>query len=262
MKNTKTALITGGTSGIGFELAKQFANNGYDLVITGRKMSRLIPAAAELHEDFNVQVVPIENNLSDPNSPQKLLEAIQIRELEIDVLVNNAGFATQGAFVDIDIQKELDMIQVNISALTHITKLFLPKMIARGSGYILNIASTAAFQPGPFYAAYFATKAYVLSLSEALAEELRGTGVTVTALCPGPTKTGFADRAGTKGKGLFKEGGLLSAKDVARIGFEGLIKEKVVVITGTKNKLLIFMLRLAPRNLVTAMVSYLQDKRG
>jgi uncharacterized protein len=261
MKHKKTALITGGSSGIGFELAKQFAKNGYNLIITGRKISRLIPVATELNERYKIEVVPIENDLTDPNSSLTLYKEIKLREVDIDVLVNNAGFATYGAFIETDIQKELDMIQVNISALTHLTKLFLPEMLARGSGKILNIASTAAFQPGPFFATYFASKAYVLSFSEALAEEVSGTGVTVTALCPGPTKSGFASRAGTEEKGFFKESGMLSANKVARIGYANLMRGKTIIITGFRNKVLIFLLRLTPRKLVTRIITYLQSKR-
>src|SRR3989344_3060298 len=247
---TKTTLITGGTSGIGLALAKEFAKNKFDLVITGRTMDRLEKVAAELRSTFDVSVLPIENNLSNPQASKRLHDSLAQQGVKVDVLVNNAGFGAQGAFVNTDLALELDMIQVNITALTELVKLFLPGMIARGQGKILNVASTAAFQPGPFFAVYFATKAYVLSFTEAIAEEARGTGVTVTALCPGPTATDFAKRAGTEGKGIFRQGTVMAVHELARIGYQGLMSGQPVVIAGWRNQGVVFLLRLAPRRLV------------
>lgn len=178
----------------------------------------------------------------------------------MDVLVNNAGFGTYGAFAETDLGTELEMLQLNIATLTHLTKLFLEKMLAEGNGKILNVASTAAFQPGPLMAVYYASKAYVLSFSEALANELRGTGVSVTALCPGPTRTGFQRRAGMGASRLF-DWGVMDAPTVATIGYRGLMRERPLIIPGLKNKLLGFSVRLAPRRLVPAVVRVLQSKR-
>lgn len=252
-----TTFISGGSSGIGLELAKQFADHGFDLVLVARDAVKLQTVSKELKKNRNLNITTISKDLSDPQAPQEIFDILKKDKIIIDILVNNAGFGVQGAFTDTDIDTELDMIKVNILALTHLTKLFLPEMIARGSGKIMNVASTAGFQPGPYFATYFASKAYVLSFSEALTEEMRGTGVSVTALCPGPTKTGFASRAETNNKGFFKDEKTMSAKQVAKIGYNGLIKNKTVIITGFKNKFLIFLLRLTPRKVVTRIMGFL-----
>lgn len=257
MTKAKIALITGGTSGIGLALAREFAVHGYDLVITSRNMNRLDMIAKQLTDEFQIQVTPIENNLSDHDAPQQLYDKTKNASLEIDALVNNAGFGTQGAFAETDLASELDMIQVNVSALTALTKLFLRDMLQRGSGKIMNIASTAGFQPCPFFAVYFASKAYVLHFTEAIAKELRGRGVTVTALCPGPTETSFAKRAGIEGEGFFREGSVMNVNAVARIGFRGFMRGKTIVVPGWKNKLLIFLVRFTPRWLVLKAVRYI-----
>src|SRR4029077_18852311 len=182
--------------------------------------------------------------------------------IPIEVLVNNAGFGLGGEFIETDLQRELDMIQVNIGALTHLTKLFLPAMIRRRSGRVMNVASTAAFQPGPLMAVYYATKAYVLSFSEALAEELRHTGVTVTALCPGPTETGFAAAAGVGAARLFTLMKPSSSAAVARTGYKAMKRGRRVVGHGLISKLLTQSLRITPRRLVTLIVRKLQENRG
>lgn len=258
---SRTALITGGSSGIGLALAKKFADHGYDLVLVARNLESLEKAGTKLNQDTAVKVTTIAKDLSQPNAPKEIYQELKQKNIAVDILVNNAGFGTEGAFVKTNLITELEMIQVNITALTHLTKLFLPDMLARGEGKILNVASTAGFQPGPFFAVYFATKAYVLSFTEALAEEVRGTGVIVTALCPGPTKTSFAERAETQGKGVFmRETRLLKADEVARIGYNALMKGKAVVVPGLTNKLMVFLLRLSPRRVVTKVVRYINTR--
>ena len=254
----KTVLITGGSSGIGLELAKQFAEHDHNLILVARNENKL-KAAKELLGKNNIKIEIIAKDLSDPKAPVELYEDLKGRQ--IDVLINNAGFATQGSFLETNTKQELNMIQVNISALTHLTKLFLPDMVKRNSGKIMNVASTAAFQPGPYFAAYFATKAYVLSLTEAIAEEVSNANITITALCPGATDTGFARRAGTENQGFFKKGETLEAKYVARIGFQGLMKGKRIVVTGARNKFMIFLLRFTPRNTVVKVLAYMMGRR-
>jgi short-subunit dehydrogenase len=179
----------------------------------------------------------------------------------VDVLVNNAGFGLNGRFAETDLDRELAMIQVNIAALTHLTKLFLKPMVERGRGRILNVASTAAFQPGPLMAVYYASKAYVLSFSEAIAEELGGTGVTVTALCPGPTATGFAEAAEMTNSRLFKLKKPMTSMDVAKAGYRAMQRGKRIVVTGAMNKLLAQSVRISPRALVTKVTRTLQENR-
>jgi short-subunit dehydrogenase len=189
-------------------------------------------------------------------APAELFASV---DSSVDFLVNNAGFGFPGAFAETDLERELAMIQVNLTALTHLTKLFLRPMVERGRGRIMNVASTAAFQPGPLMAVYYATKAYVLSFSEALAEELSGTEVTVTALCPGPTATGFAAAADMANRRLFKVRTPMTSVEVARQGYRAMMRGKRVVITGTANKLLAQSVRISPRRLVTKIAKSLQE---
>src|ERR1700693_836076 len=211
----QTALVTGGSGGIGLEIAKVLARNGCDLVLVARKRDTLEAAAGQIEGKFDVRVQVFAADLRRPDAPQTIFNFLHNENIPIEALVNNAGFGLGGEFADTKIKRELEMIQVNIVALTHLTKLFLPPMIKRNSGRVLNVASTAAFQPGPLMAVYYATKAYVLSFSEALAEELRNSGVTVTALCPGPTQTAFASSAEVGGSRLFSAVGIADAADVA-----------------------------------------------
>jgi len=191
-----TALVTGASSGIGLELARLFAGDGHDLVLVARSEGRLREIGEQLETAHGITATVVASDLSKPNAARDLVEALRAALIEIDVLVNNAGFGLSGAFIDNDPRTQLDMLQVNVVALTELTRLLLPPMVARRSGRILNVASTAAFAPGPLAAVYGATKAYVLSFSEAIGEELRHSGVTVTALCPGPTQSGFSAAAG------------------------------------------------------------------
>lgn len=259
--NRHQALITGATKGIGYELATCFARDGYDLVLVARDQAQLQRVAQELAGAHGVAARVIPADLARPEAAAELVEALARERLEIDVLVNNAGFGTYGPFASADLAREEEMIQVNLVALTQLTRRLLDGMLKRGRGKILNVASTAAFQPGPFMAVYYATKAYVLSFSEALANELRGTGVTVTALCPGPTQTGFQQRAGIEHTRLVRIRGI-DVEAVARIGYQGLMRGAPVVIPGLGNRLLTVVVRLVPRNLVTTVVRAINENRS
>lgn len=244
-----TALVTGASSGIGARLARRFAGAGFDLVLVARREEALKTLAGELARAHGIEARTIRADLTDPESPRSILAHLQEGGVTIDALVNNAGFAVHGPFAETPERSELDLVQVNIAALVHLTKLFLPGMIARRRGWVLNLASVAGFLPGPLMAAYYASKAFVLSFSEALAAEVAGSGVNVTALCPGPTRTGFADVAGVQDTRLFRDG-TLDADEVARAGFEGLMAGRRVVIPGFKYRLFVFGRRLVPSRLM------------
>jgi len=252
-----TALITGASTGIGKEIARLCAAGGANLVLVARRKERLEQIAKTLAEELHVDAKVIDADLSKESACQTIMDRLSQWNVEIDVLINNAGFGTNGAFTTQDESSQLDMIRVNVTSLVELTHKLLPGMRQRGRGRILNVASTAAFQPGPRMATYYATKAFVLSFSEALYEELRGSGVTVTCLCPGPTDTEFADRANMKGKPLFKMG-TLSAQHVAKVGYRAMQRGKPLVVTGFFNKLLAFSVRFAPRWLVRRVVSRIQ----
>jgi short-subunit dehydrogenase len=257
----QTALITGASGGIGLELARRFAAGGYDLVLVARSAARLEEIAGELRKHGGAVSVLVKD-LAVPGSPEEVFRELEAAGIAVDVLVNNAGFATYGPFVEIDLGRELEELQLNVVTLTHLTKKLLPGMLARRRGGVLNLASTAGFQPGPLMAVYYATKAYVISFSEALAEELSGTGVTVTALCPGPTATGFQRRAGLEDSKLFS--GMLQVADaavVARAGYEGFRAGKRIVIPGLVNKMGVQSIRVSPRALITRMVKRMQERR-
>lgn len=248
------ALVTGASSGIGLEIAHALAALGYNLILVARRESLLKEVAAQIEKKYSVTVQTFVEDLSLPSAVQDIVCALSEKEMTIDIVVNNAGFGVYGPFSTTALEQEREMIQVNISALTELTKAFLPAMIERKAGRILNIASTAAFQPGPYMAVYFASKAYVLSFSEALASELEGTGVTVTALCPGPTGTGFQTRASNADMKLFADGKYMDARSVAEIGVDALFAGKAVAIAGFKNKLFVFLTRFIPRAISRAVV--------
>ena len=265
MKTTprsQTALITGASSGIGYELTKLFARDRYNLVLVARSESKLEQIASQLTKQFGIIVKVVIKDLSSPTSPKEIWQELQTEAITIDVLVNNAGFATYGLFIETELQPELNMMQLNMITLTHLTKLFLPEMLARRAGKILNVASTAAFQPGPLMAVYYATKAYVLSFSEALANELQGTGVSVSALCPGTTASGFQSRAKMENSKLVNNKQIMDANKVAAIGYRGLMNDRSVIISGYQNKLLALIVRFIPRNLTTKIVRNMQEKTG
>ncbi len=248
----KAALITGASGGIGADLARLFARDGYRVILVARSEEKLRTIAGELDGDFIVA------DLAQPGAPDLILE--KLRGVEVDVLVNNAGYGVVGMFAENDVMKQVEMIQVNVVALTHLTRLFLPQMVQRRRGGVLNVASTAAFQPGPLMAVYYATKAYVLSFSEAIAEELRDSGVNVTALCPGPTATGFAAAASMESTRLFTLTTPMSSAQVANAGYEGLRNGKRIVIPGLRNRLMAQSVRISPRRLVTTIVRRLQEQ--
>jgi short-subunit dehydrogenase len=255
----KTALITGASSGIGYELTQVFARNNYDLVLVARSEDKLNQMAQELTDKFKISVKVVVEDLSEPESSQRIFEITKNEGITVDILVNNAGFGLYGFFQETDLIKELQMLQVNVVALTHLTKLFLPDMIAKKSGKILNLASTAAFQPGPLMAVYYATKAYVLSFSEALSNELEQTGVSVTVLCPGPTKSAFQAQANLEESKLFKNNPMMDSKTVAEIGYQGLINQRTVVIPGLRNQFLAALVRFLPRSWVLKIVRDMQE---
>jgi uncharacterized protein len=261
MKNTTlTALITGASGGIGYELAKLFAHDHHNLVLVARNGPRLTQIADEMQRQFGVSVKTVALDLVASGAPQRLFDELKRESIAVDILVNNAGYGKLGEFAAVSVEESLGQIQLNVTALTFLTRLFLGPMLERGSGRIMNVASTAGFQPGPLMAVYYATKAYVISFSEALANEVAGKGVTVTCLCPGATDTGFASRAGNDKSRLFKQLGPMDAKRVALKGYRGLMAGKTLVIPGLKNWLLAESLRVSPRKLVTAISRRLMDE--
>jgi len=258
MATRPVALVTGASMGLGAEFARLLASEGHDLVLTARSGDRLATLKKEIENLHGVRAHVIVADLTDPRAPVAIYDDVRRQGIDVQVLVNNAGFGMYGLFHQSDLQVELDMVQVNMVALMHLTKLFLRDMVAHGSGRIVNVASTAGFQPGPLQSVYYATKAFVLSFSEAIANETRGTGVTVTALCPGPTPTEFQKRANVgrvRGLKLLMR---VSPEAVVRAGYEGMKKGKTVVIPGVLNNVIVFLLRLSPRRVVTAAVRRLQ----
>lgn len=262
MKAKEYVLITGASGGIGLELARVFAAHGHSLILAARSTDKLIALKNELEKKYSVSAEVITKDLSRPESPRELFAETRQKNLSVSILVNNAGFGIYGHFSETNLDKELEMLRLNILSLTELTKLFLAPMLERKSGKILNLASTAAFQPGPVMACYYASKAYVLSFSEAIANELKGTGVTVSALCPGPTESDFQSRADINMNiSLFKASGIMSAAEAARAGYEGLMRGKRVILPGFMNKVTPLGMRFLPRNFVTAIVRRLQDSR-
>jgi uncharacterized protein len=255
-----TALITGASSGIGLELARIFAEHGHDVVLVARREEKLQALATELQSrGGRAQVVAAD--LAAPGGPKGVVDAVSERGITVDVLVNNAGYGLFGPFLETSLESELSMIQLNIVALTELTKRLLPAMVARKSGRILNVASTAAFLPGPLMAVYYATKAYVLSFSEAIANELAGTGVTVTVLAPGPTASGFQAAASLEESKLVAGKTLATSREVAVAAYEGLLSGAPIVIPGLVNKMTAQIHRLLPRRIVTSLVRGAQERR-
>ena len=258
MKNT--ALITGASSGIGLELAKVHASKGGDLILVARNKSKLDELKKELETLFKVNVYVIGKDLSANNSAQEVYDETIKQNIQIDYLINNAGFGDFGMFVETDWSKELQMINLNITTLTQFTKLYLQDMVKRRRGKIMNVASTAAFQSGPTMAVYYATKAYVLSFSEAVDNEVRDKGVTVTTLCPGATESGFQAAAAMEESNLVKGKKLPSANEVAVFGYASMMKGKTVAIHGLMNYLMANSVRFIPRALVVKLTRRIQDK--
>jgi hypothetical protein len=257
----KTALVTGASSGLGLELAQLFAGDGHDVVLVARRRPELEALAARLVAERGVKAHVIPEDLADATAPDRLVAELARRGLEIEFLVNNAGFGARGPFVALELRRQLDMVQVNIAALVELTGLLLPGMIARRSGRVLNLGSTAGFQPGPGMAVYYATKAFVNSFTEALAFELRGTGVTATVSCPGATATEFGAVANNGKTRLFKAGAMAAAS-VAEAAYRAMMAGRTTIVHGARNKVLIQSQRLAPRAAVRAIAARLNEIAG
>ncbi len=255
-----TALITGASSGIGFELAKIFAKDKINVILVARSEGKLKELAAELQKQFGIMVHVLAKDLSHCNSPKEIFEWCNQNNITVDYLVNNAGVGDFGLFTESIWTKQEEMINLNVTALTYLTYLILPGMVQRKFGRVMNVASTAAFQPGPLMSVYFASKAFVLHFSEAIANELQGSGVTVTALCPGATESGFQAAAAMEDSGLFKDKKVPSSKVVAAYGYKAMQKGQRVAIHGMMNYIMANGIRFAPRNLVTAIVRHIQRK--
>lgn len=254
----ETVLVTGASSGIGRELAHLFAAGGSRPILTARRADRLEELAAELRERHRAEPIVLPADLAERGAPRAIFERLAADGIRVDVLVNDAGFGLLGAFAELSLERQLEMIEVNVVALAHLARLFLPGMLERRRGGILNVASTAAFQPGPRMAVYYATKAFVLSFTEAVFEEAAGTGVRVTCLCPGPTATEFGDLSGLGAKAIFRRN-VMGAADVARAGYRGFRRGKALVVPGAFNRLAAFSVRLSPRSIVRKMVRRLQS---
>ena len=259
MKNT--ALITGASNGIGLELARIHASRGKDLVLVARSADKLNRLKTELESKYQVEVLTISKDLSLKEAPQQIFDELQQQDIQVEYLINNAGFGDYGFFHESSWEKEEQMIDLNMKSLTHLTRLFLPEMVKRRSGRIMNVASTAAFQPGPLMAIYYATKHYVLAFSEAIANEVKDYSVTVTALCPGPTESGFQKVAAMEDSKLVNGVKMPTSAEVAEYGYQSMLKGKVVAIHGRANSLMAKSVGFLPRNLVTNMVRKLQDKK-
>jgi uncharacterized protein len=258
--NRKTALITGASGGIGEALARTLAQHGYNLILVARTMSKLEALGAELSTKNGVETTSISIDLSAFDASQKLMTELEARKLNVDVLVNNAGFGEYGDFATGDPIKQQQMISLNIMTLTMLTRALLPKMLERKFGRVMNVASTAAFMPGPLMSVYYASKAYVLSFSEALAEELLGTGVTVTALCPGPTESDFQARAAMEDSKLFQGKTLMTSREVAEQGVAALERGQRVVIPGFINQIQAQASRFLPRAIVPGIIKNIQAR--
>ena len=255
-----TVLITGASSGIGRAMARILAEEGWDLIIVGRNQSALSSLSEELSSKNGVKVTVVEADLSKDGAAQKVFGDVKASGINVDFLINCAGIGDFGEFAKADLKRQEDMIHVNNLSLVSMTRLFVTDMIERGSGRILNVSSVAAFQPGPLMSIYYASKAFVQSFTEALAVELKGTGVKVHALCPGPTDTPFLELAGQTGQNMYKKASCVTPEHIASYGLKKVKKGKVVIVCGLTFKLMIFFERLTPRSLTRWAVYKLQAK--
>jgi short-subunit dehydrogenase len=255
----QTALVTGASMGIGVDLAECFAKDGYDLILAARSEAALKEVAAKLADKYKVKATPIVADLGQIGGGKTLAGEIAACGLSVDVLVNNAGYGTAGAFNGSDEANQLGMIDLNVRALVELTHIYWTQMLAKKRGGVLNVASTAAFQPGPLMAIYYASKAFVLSFSEALWKEAEKTGVHVSCLCPGPTTSHFRERAGTGKTRLSRAGAPMSSMSVARLGYRGFQRNRRVVITGARNRLLAGLGPFLPRDMLLSIVHNLQS---
>jgi short-subunit dehydrogenase len=254
----ETVLITGASSGLGMELAKLFAADGSDLVLVARREERLIELADELKSEHGIEAHVLPKDLSKKSAPKEIFSHLNKENIEIDVVVNNAGFGNKGQIADLGTDLQLDMIQVNLVALTHLTRLFITGIIERGYGGILNVGSLAGFQPGPNLAVYYATKAYVLSFTEALAEEISNPNIKISCLAPGPVKTEFGEKSDLEDSLLFKMS-LMEMEPVVKAGYEGFRKGQTIIIPGLKQQIVPFLNRFTPRLLVRKIAKKLNS---
>jgi short-subunit dehydrogenase len=259
-KKPSWALITGASSGIGMELAKLMAAKGHALLLTARSTERLHELALQLKTQYRISVEVFPCDLSVPGSAEQIFLFCREHQMQVQILVNNAGFGDFGLFHELDWEKTRRMIDLNMLSLTHLCRLFIPEMLRQGKGRVMNIASTAAFQPGPTMAVYYATKAYVLHFSEAISNELEGTGVSVTALCPGPTESGFQAAAALDESRLFKGRKHPGSAEVAAFAYSAMMKGKRLAIHGFMNAIMARMVSFTPRALVLKVVRMMQDK--
>lgn len=257
---SKTVLITGASSGIGFELAKIYANKNFNLVLVARNVSKL-NELKNICQTNNNQVYIFSCDLSKSNAANEVYSFCISNNLEIDYLINNAGFGDYGFFHESNWDKQAEMLQLNIITLTQLTRLFLPRMVQKKHGRIMNVASLAAFLPGPLMSVYYASKAYVLNFSEAISNELNGTGVSITTLCPGPTESGFWSAAEMNEISVIKGKKLPTSKEVAEYGYYQLEKQNVIAIHGIINKIMVFSIRLTPRSIVRMIIRMIQGKK-
>lgn len=254
-----TALITGASNGIGLELARIHASKGDDLVLVARSAGRLAEIQKELEQQYRIKVTVIAKDLSAPDAALEVYNETTRLRITVHYLINNAGFGDFGMFTDTDWSKEEQMINLNITTLTRFTKLYLKEMVARGSGRIMNVASTAAFQSGPTMAVYYATKAFVLSFSEAVDNEVRDKGVTITTLCPGATESGFQAAAAMEDSALVKGKKLPTSREVAEYGYRAMMSGKTVAIHGLMNSIMANAVRFLPRAVVVKLTRKVQD---
>jgi len=257
----ETALITGASSGIGRELARLFAADRSDLVLVARREDRLRALSQELSSRFGVRALVLAKDLALPSACREIEDELTSAGIQVDVLVNNAGFGDLGTFSSLGLERQMQMAQVNMIAVTELTRRILPAMVGRRRGGVLNVASAAAFQPGPMMSVYYASKAYVLHFSEGLAEELAGTGVSATCLCPGPTSTEFGANSHMGGTLAFRLG-TMSAVQVAQAGYDGFRAGKAIVVPGWRNKCIAFSVRLGRRSVVRKIVKFLHRPAG
>ena len=252
------ALVTGATSGIGLEIALNFARDGINLILVARTENKLMEIKEKIESDYKVEVLILAKDLTSEEAPDEIYQEVEKRGIRVDFLINNAGFGSFGRLIATDYETEKDLVKLNVLSLLQMNKLFVPLMAARHYGYVMNVASLAAFMPGPVMANYYASKAYVLSLSEAMHEELKKDGVKVTALCPGPVRTNFQERAQLQKTDTAKSF-IMEAKKVADIGYLGLLRGKAIVVPGTFEKIVPVITKLLPRSLVRK-VSFLSQK--
>jgi len=258
---TKNALVTGASGGIGYEFAKLLAQDGYNLILIARSEAKFFEIKQDFEEKYNVKILFIPIDLTIPDSAEEIFHILTQKKIDIDILVNNAGFGNYGEFIKTDIKNEAQMIRLNIMTLHQMTKFFLQKMVERKQGRIINVASIGAFQPGPLMSVFYATQSFILSFSEALAAELKGTGVTVTCFCPGPTESGFQTVAHLQESRIVKGRKLPSAEDVVKYGYEAMNKGKTIAINGLTNKFFAIIVRFLPRNFVARLVLYMHRKK-